>query len=1274
MGKINCRFEVLAGPSGSGKTYELCRFLLENANRHPEKNYIMIVPDQAANTYEKKLIEMNRKLFDKPGFMNIDVLGFGRLSYKIFQDMGIKDTSVLEEYEKNMLIRVVSGRLAKELEIYGGSVDRMGFTSEIKSLLSELIQYNVTPADLEQVISEPELGSEALIAKLKDVIKIYNSFLEVVGNMESGIAEDRLKKLSDILKSDSECSITDGTTFVFDEYRGYTPDQLSVISALVKRAECMKFSISIEADMVRSGREVKEHDLFYQSYLTLRDLQAAVGFKPEIEYARRSEAASKKRALAHLERNIFRYPSSVYPENVKKDEIDVFFSSNLENEIRYTAEQIRAEVKNGYRYKDIVIVTGDVESFDIYADKIFREYDIPLFSDFNRRLRKNPYAEAIIRMLNILEKDFDYDNVFGFVKTGVLNIYDKYALDSLENYVIRYAIRGSRRWNQNMRPYGREVSESTKKSFERINKVRKRIVETIEPVTRLKGKRQVKEYIEGIRTVMDNLGFESQIDEAAKLLDKEGFMAEAGVMNSLYETLETLLNQTEALLGDEEMNIHDFVEILSSGINEITIGVIPPTIDAVHACDVDRSRIQEAKILHFINVNEGVVPSKKSSGRILSDKDKQYIVKKLEQAGTGKTLASSEFQQSMDSMFRIYQILSKASQKLTVSYITSNEASDSLEPSFVIERITRLYKNLKPEYKEPSLLEGTRDSDRLTYISWVREALESLHGTVEDSGVYKELVKKISKYVYYVQQKDDSEEITDAAEIQPALEFSNMAEDIPNDLMSRIDLSFSVSKIEQYNKCPYAFFMKYILRLMPRPEKKIESYDVGNVIHRALELLFADVKYNNQNDWSGISDDVLTDMMSKYVKAAWDEYDLERNFFMYEEPMGSTDTEAEEESESRDPLGTEGEIEDNEEEKDGKFIEIYNNLQKLGSVAILKLRQQIIAGYFRPDRFEQGFTAEFTARRPHGTHVPVVITGKVDRIDRAFQDLYGEKDVDPENENSKESENVKNKAPENEKMYIRVIDYKTGNKAFKTREIRSGTSLQLLIYTKILCDIFKKMNYETDIIPAGIYYAQVHNQVIDPAGPQLLKKHNGDEEAANAEEMQKHYKLMGVSDRTPMTTLNLHDIGLVSEETGSVLKDSLVIQAGKDKDGNLKGNAVTLEEEELIKLGDYGLISMRNSADKILGGNICKNPLKVDGKKTLCDNCDFKAACRFNEYAGRRRVVPKVELSEANQLKLLVSEVKDEDRIKLRNYRLENDVVIEADEDDEDNFSSDSVE
>ena len=100
------KYQILAGPARSGKTTELCKWILDQADQFPDRRFIMVVPEQVSNAYEKKLIMMNDELHNKPGFLNVDVLGFNRLAYRIFGELGIQNTQVMEEFEKHGMMCV----------------------------------------------------------------------------------------------------------------------------------------------------------------------------------------------------------------------------------------------------------------------------------------------------------------------------------------------------------------------------------------------------------------------------------------------------------------------------------------------------------------------------------------------------------------------------------------------------------------------------------------------------------------------------------------------------------------------------------------------------------------------------------------------------------------------------------------------------------------------------------------------------------------------------------------------------------------------------------------------------------------------------------------------------------------------------------------------------------------------------------------------------------------------------------------------------------------
>ena len=1182
---MEARFEILAGPSMSGKTYSLCSDTLEQARLNPNKNYILIVPEQAGNAYEKKLIEMSRDKYNIPGFFNVDILGFSRLAYRIFAEMGIKLQSVLEEYEKNMLVRVVSGELSDELEVYGKSIDRMGFIAEIKSLISEMIQYDVTPDELDECITHlPPEGT--LTAKLRDVSRLYKGFLDRL------VSEERLKLLRRLLRSDRECSVTDGTVFIFDEYRGYTPDQLGVINALVGRAERMTFSLCIDSgsldNYISNGIEISRHDIFHQSFMTYRALQQAVGYKPEVRYLDRIDSGVMSPELRFLSEHIFRYPVAEYNQPLESG-LSIYHTDTLEQEIRILAQEIRGEVREGYRYRDIVVVTGDIEGFDQYAGKIFSEYDIPLFSDYSRRLGRNPYTEALLRGLEVVDRDYDYSSIFGFVKTGVLKSVDTQSLNNLENYILRTGIRGSRLWNKTIRPYGRSITVEQKESCAAIDSARIKVLEALQPVLKLsRDASLVSDIVDAMLEMMKGLDYEEEMLRASERLTDQNMLTEASVMRSLYNVLVNILEQTRELLGSEVMSIHDFLEIITSGIGEVEVGVIPTTIDAVRACDVDRSRILDARVVHIIGMNDGIIPTVKKSGRILSDRDKEQVTDILFELGTGKTLASSGLQQSIDEQFLIYQLLSRATDRLTISYHDCGENGKGVEPSFLVGRICRLFPDIRIEYREEQALGGTVLSDRESFVGWMRTALdrEQAGETIDDS-----LLSNIARYIIYT---GEAEGIPYSGQLIPGLLYSNRAETIPGAVMDNITVRLSVSKLEKYASCPYSFFMRYILGLMERPEKKLEYYDIGNVVHETLENTFRDIREEYNNDWNSLDDEALRSIASDYLDMAWaesmsDEYN-----------------------------------EDEDVSPGGKMERIRQNLHSLMDENMPVLRRHICSGEFQPDRLEQEFSAEFTARKPDGTPVPITINGKVDRIDTVEKDGG---------------------------TYIRVIDYKTGSQELKPVGVELGTNIQLLVYTKIVTEILRRETEGIGVIPAGMYYYKVNSPVIDSkTGAQDFDNI----QVATDKLLQSYYEqkvLTGVSNSTPMELLNLQETGLVSSD--GVPGASSIINVKPGRTDGYSADTMLLEGDNIELLGQYSAQKMVESAESILSGRFDKNPVRSSGG-VACDYCDYKPACRFTRYAGDEKREEKLTGSKSSKLRELAERAADKEPVELRNIKFRN--------------------
>ena len=140
--------QFIFGGSGSGKSYYLYKQIIREAGKNPALNYMVLVPEQFTMQTQRDLVFMH----DRKGIMNIDVLSFGRLAYRIFEETGKGNAQVLDDEGKNLIIRKLAGSVESRLRILKGNMKRFGYISEIKSVLSEFDQYDIGSEELERVM------------------------------------------------------------------------------------------------------------------------------------------------------------------------------------------------------------------------------------------------------------------------------------------------------------------------------------------------------------------------------------------------------------------------------------------------------------------------------------------------------------------------------------------------------------------------------------------------------------------------------------------------------------------------------------------------------------------------------------------------------------------------------------------------------------------------------------------------------------------------------------------------------------------------------------------------------------------------------------------------------------------------------------------------------------------------------------------------------------------------------------------------------------------
>ena len=469
--------QFIMGNSGAGKSRYAYRKILEEAMRHPEKNYLIIVPEQFTMQTQKELVSLH----PAGGILNIDILSFQRLAYRIFEETGGSLYPVLEETGKSLVVKRVAQEKKKELTILGSTLKRTGAVSQMKSLISELKQYQIAPSELDTWAEET--GEKKLLAtKLKDTGVIYRAFEEYLENRYV-TAEDVLEVLAGKLE---ESALIKSSEVLVDGFTGFTPVQIGVLGKLFRL--CAKVYVTIIMDEREDPyKKAIPHQLFAMSRKLIYQLmeaaeEAGCPVEQEIWVKRSAHGRfSPGSTMDQLEQRLFRYGKRGIAgketekktasetngrnkkeielstleniketkkghlesrQNLKQQGIYISVAPSPRAELEETVRLIRRMVREEkMRYQDFAVLTGDLSIYGTYAREIFEKCGIPYFVDEKHSVLMNPFVEFLRAAIEMVVQSFSYESVFRYLRCGLSSL-NREETDAMENYVLALGIRG----------------------------------------------------------------------------------------------------------------------------------------------------------------------------------------------------------------------------------------------------------------------------------------------------------------------------------------------------------------------------------------------------------------------------------------------------------------------------------------------------------------------------------------------------------------------------------------------------------------------------------------------------------------------------------------------------------------------------------------------------------------------------------------------------------------------------------------------------------------
>lgn len=1162
---------IIYGRAGSGKTAFCLKEIqneLDAGGTHP---LIHIIPEQFSLQAEKNLA----RAAGSSGVLRAEVLSFRRLAFRVFSEVGGISRRHLNAAGKSMLLFKTMDRLGSELKIFSKAAMRKGFTDVLSDAITEFKRYDVPPEKLFQAMEKLEDG-QPLKDKLHDLALVYSEFEKLLheGYMD---ADDDLVELCKKL----DCSTQfDGAEIWIDEFSGFTPQEYRVIGKLLKKAE--RVNICLCTDCLSDEPDCGAAMAFApvrKTAVKLGRLAASEGIAVEKPAALgTADAATGSAAIgvgAALKTCLPRFAASEelghLERNIYKYPYSKFYkytgdvklssSANIHSEVEDAARDIiRLCRDEGYRYRDIAVVMRNPESYRSIVKSVFTRYGIPYFFDGKRNIDGHPLIVFILSALDIFTNSWSYEAVFRYAKTGLTGI-EREDMDILENYVLANGIRGNAWTRENEWDY--PVEPSSRKGGPSQQEA-----ETLARIN--SARKQLTAPLQSFRS--KTKGGTSAVVFCTALFE---LLCETGADKKIDGLSRKFAAEGLLDKSDEYRQVWNIV-----------MDVFSQVVEVLGEEEMGSGRFSEILAAGFAGHKIGLIPP--ALDQVLAgsiERARCHDIKALYIIGANdgvfpggkgdEGLLSDMDRDSLDEL------------GLELAGKTENRC---LEERFMVYMALAT----PSRYLWLSYPAADRDGKALRPSRLISEIkrilpLEIVRSTIansEENGLPQPAAPEpaFDELAAQLRRRYDGESIHDGwkaiykwfsgnekwkgkcISIINGLGYTNQAHRLTGNRAAKLygkPVFTSVSRMESFASCPFTYFVKYGLKAGERRMFRFDPVDAGTFMHQLIDE-FSRMLVKDGISWRGLDRQWCAGQVSKLVEGHLS-------------------------AKGGGVLGS-----------SRRYLYLSDRLKRTVLKAIMLIGKHIERSSFEPSGYEVEFGdagryPPITIELPSGECIKM--TGRIDRIDTM------------KNENG---------------TYLRIIDYKSGNKALKLADVYYGLQLQLVTYLDAvlamdeqdgLADSDNGQRDKGNRLPAGILYFRLDDPLI-----------RCDRESTG-EEIEK-----AIMRELRMKGLVLADVKLVREMDRQIDGDSLIIPARINKDGSL-GRSSAATKDQFNVLCGYVRKTLASIGSEILNGNVAISPYK---KRTMtaCTYCSFSSVCQFDTSLrdNRYRIVPDLKEDELWQI------------------------------------------
>ena len=783
------------GPAGSGKTSAVIDEIRGRVLAEQPGTWL-IVPEQYSHEAERELCRRCGDTLSRFA----ELFSFSSLARRVLSEQGGASAPLLDKGGRLLCLSLAIAGVGERLTAYRAARRRPEFPALMLSAVDELKSACVGP---EELLAAGGSCEKRLGDKLRDAALVLEAYEAVVANGRADPA-DRLTLLAERIGA----CVTPETRVYVDGFLDFTAQERNILRALLQSGASVTVCLTLDA--LEGGDEV-----FAVSRRAARALKAAddeLGVPCRERFF--AQAPGKDEALRFFTGRLFHFTPETFEGETGA--IRLRRAGSMAAECEYAAARAWELVREGCRWRDIAVAVRGFEDYRPLLENVFRHYGVPLYFARRSELLQKPLPALIAGACEIPESGWDVDELVSYLRTGLTGL-SLDECDELENYVYLWQLRApawQRRgdWKQHPDGFGVEATAESEARLQRINALRRRVAEPLQNLER-RGRESgtAAGQAAALALYFEELRLPETLDARAAALREAGQERLAAEYRQLWELIVSALEQSEAILGDTEMDLPGFGRLFLQMLSQYDIGTIPIALDRVSAGDFDRMRRRSIRHLIVLGASDERLPPAKEPGGLFSDDEREELARLgIDLGGCGEEELWREFS-------LIYQVLTLPSETLDLCFAAVSADGDPLRPALPVNRAKALF-NLTIEDVDPARCRLAAPAPTLTL------AANALRG----GGALERAAAA------FVRERESARMLP--LERAASLSRGRLSPPAVEALYGR-SLRLSASRVDKFSACRYAYFCQYGLKAKPYKPAGFTPPEIGTFLHYLLEAV-----------------------------------------------------------------------------------------------------------------------------------------------------------------------------------------------------------------------------------------------------------------------------------------------------------------------------------------------------------------------------------------------------------------------------------------------------